>query len=44
MLWVLNVCESVEGVLAGLVGSGESGAAHWQQGEDGPLRLSLRRW
>ena len=33
MLWVLNVGECVEGAVAGLVGSGESGRADWQQGE-----------
>ena len=31
MLWVLNVGECVEGAVAGLVGSGESGRADWQQ-------------
>jgi len=29
MLWVLNVAECVEGGVAGLVGSGESGGAAW---------------
>ena len=29
MLWVLNVGEGVEGGVAGLVGSGESGRADW---------------
>jgi len=30
MLWVLNVGESVEDGVEGLVGSGESGRADWQ--------------
>ena len=29
MLWVLNVGEGVEGGVAGLVGSGESGRVDW---------------
>ena len=44
MLWVLNVGEGVEGGVAGLVGSGESGRADWQQGGDGVLRPSLDGW
>jgi len=44
MLWVLNVGECVEGAVAGLVGSGESGRADWQQGEMGHLRSSLDGW
>ena len=44
MLWVLNVGEGVEGGVAGLVCSGESGRADWKQGEDGVLRPSLDGW
>ena len=44
MLWVLNVGECVEGAVAGLVGSGESGRADWQQGEMGLLRSSFDGW
>ena len=43
MLWVLNVGEGVEGGVAGLVGSGESGRADWQQGGDGRVEAFLRR-
>jgi len=36
--------EGVEGGVAGLVGSGESGRADGQQGGDGVLRPSLDGW
>ena len=35
MLWVLNVGECIEGGVAGLAGSRESGRVGWQQGGDG---------
>ena len=44
MLWVLNVGESVEGGVAGLVGSGESGRADWQQSGYVVLSRSLDGW
>jgi hypothetical protein len=44
MLWVLNVGEGVEGVVAGFVGSGESGRADWQQGRHGLLRPFFDGW
>ena len=37
MLWVLNAGKSVEGGVEGLVGSGESGRAKWQQSGYGVL-------
>ena len=40
MLWVLNVGEGVEGGVEGLVGSGESGRAGWQQSGYGVLSRS----
>ena len=40
MLWVLNVGKSVEGGVEGLVGSGESGRADWQQSGYGMLSCS----
>jgi hypothetical protein len=44
MLWVLNIGENAEDGVAGLIGSGESGRADWQQGEDGALRSLLAAW
>jgi len=40
----LNVGESVEGGVEGLVGSGESGKADWEQSGYGVLRLSSDGW
>jgi hypothetical protein len=44
MLWVLNVGESVEGEIEGLVGLGESGRAAWQQSEYAVLRPCFDGW
>ena len=44
MLWVLNVGECVEGGVEGLVGSGESGRADWQQSGYGVLSRSRDGW
>jgi hypothetical protein len=44
LLWVLNVGEGVAGGVAGLVGSGESGRADWQQRGDGLLSRFRDGW